>query len=146
MDMGNFEHPHKDFMPSIYPSDQSFGGSSSHAHPGAMQGQDNHRAQQQSLIGYPSSSSVVTAGIHRLGSSGAVQHADPIENLFAGMDSQPPSMSVSSQPLAFTSQAALLEQQFKLSQLQQLQQLQNQIFQQQVCHRYLAQRLASPVV
>jgi hypothetical protein len=34
--------------------------------------------------------------------------------------------------VAFNSQAALVEQQFKINQLQQLQQLQNQIFQHQV--------------
>lgn len=124
MDAHTQEQQQKDFMSTFFPP----GDHTNHAMGSAQQQQ-----QQQGLFSGSASNQngMLGHGIHPpTNATTNTNMSTDIDLIGSFMNMQQP-LSPSQQAPSYNPQV-LIEQQFKLTQLQQLQQLQNQIFQQQV--------------
>lgn len=121
MDTRTQDQHQKDFMSTFFPS------SADHTNQNAI---DSSQQHQQTLFNATLPPNMLGNGMHPSSNTNMPLDMDLLGNLMAmqGMETQAALMSNQQAPY---NPQALLEQQFKLTQLQQLQQLQNQIFQQQ---------------
>jgi hypothetical protein len=113
----------KDFLSSLFSSDQQNHHQHRHQHQGSLD------ASQQAIFSYSHTPQNSQQPLQQLGLQSHMNPQMTLEllgSMMQGVESQAGSSTSN------FSQHTMLEQQFKLTQLQQLQQLQNQIFQQQV--------------
>lgn len=122
MDTRTQEQQQKDFMSTFFSSPTD------HVNQNTI---DSSQLHQALFNGSTSAPGMLGHGMHQSSNTNMPLDMDLLGNLMAmqGIESQTALMS--NQQASYNPQV-LLEQQFKLTQLQQLQQLQNQIFQQQV--------------